>query len=101
MKSHFKVREVAEKLGVSERTVYDLMQRGVLLYRTFGRSRRIGEDQLQAFIEDSTCQKQSSYPGSKAETAHTILLETGVGETGASAQERPTMRLPFMHYQHS
>lgn len=101
MKSHFKVREVAEKLGVSERTVYDLMQRGALLYRTFGRSRRIGEDQLQAFIEDSTCQKQSSYPGSKVEMANTTLSETGVVEVSGSAQERPTMRLPFMHYQHS
>lgn len=44
------VKEVAERLGVSMRTIHRLIAAGHLRSCTIGRSRRISEDDLQTFI---------------------------------------------------
>jgi excisionase family DNA binding protein len=47
---HFRVAEVAQKLGVGRSTVYELCERGDLGYVHVGRSIRIPEDELETYL---------------------------------------------------
>ena len=51
MERLLKVKEVAERLGVSQRTVHRLIRDGALKSCLVGSSRRISMDGLRAFVE--------------------------------------------------
>lgn len=46
-------QEVAEYLGVSRRTAYDLVYRGDLAAKKFGRSVRVPKDELRRYERES------------------------------------------------
>lgn len=93
---HYKISEVAERLGIGTRTVYTLISDGRLQSRLFGRARRVGEDQLQEFLRSSECHGQENTQGLRSKDSITTLSATGTGEIDRSAPARATMKLPFM-----
>jgi len=56
-KKHYTVSEIAELLNVSERTVYKMLNEGVLRGKKVGRLWRIPDDALETF-EMTSSQKQ-------------------------------------------
>ena len=49
----FKIREVAEELGISERAAWRLIEQGELASHGFGGSTRVRRDDLDAYIARS------------------------------------------------
>lgn len=45
------VKEVAERLGISVRTVYSFMERGKIPYYKIGHSVRFDEQEIEAWLE--------------------------------------------------
>lgn len=59
------VKQVAERLQISQQSVYLLIQRGKLVTHRFGAGRgtiRVSEEDLDAFIESCRYQKAESAP---------------------------------------
>lgn len=63
--SMYTVKQVAERLNISVRTIYAAVERGDLKCHRFGQRRgtiRVSEENLRAYLEQSVSQAESSLP---------------------------------------
>jgi excisionase family DNA binding protein len=99
--SHYRINEVAELLGLTQRTIYSLLQSGKLKSRKFGGARRIGADQLEEYLKVTECHDQSAHPTSQSMGTSSISLTTMASGQENSAPERRIMKLPSMPLRNS
>lgn len=62
MKKALTVQDISERLAVSERTVYNLVERGELQAFRVGRMWRVEEKDLESYIEE---QKKAEKPAGR------------------------------------
>lgn len=94
--SHYKINEVAQLLGLTQRTVYTLLSNGKLKSRKFGGARRVGADQLDEYLKDSECLDQLATPNSLNEEGRSTLHTTMASVSEKLVPERRFMKLPSM-----
>lgn len=93
---HYRINEVAQKLCLTQRTIYSLLQSGKLKSRKFGGARRIGADQLDEYLKDSECLDQLATPNSSNEEGRSTLHTTMASASEKLVPERRFMKLPSM-----
>lgn len=69
-KAFLSVREVAEELGISERSAWRLVEQGELPVHEFGGSTRVKREDLDAYVERCRRSLPSPAPDDGAEPAH-------------------------------
>ncbi len=65
-KRFLNIREVAEELGVSERSAWRLVEQGELPVHQFGASTRVKREDLDAYIE--RCRRKQEQPPNEDES---------------------------------
>jgi excisionase family DNA binding protein len=74
--------EVASHLRISARTVKRFIASGKLRSTRFGRSPRVSEEDLQAFLREGTCKLKESAPGNSfSSSADEKVRGTSAGTT--------------------
>ena len=94
----YRITEVADILGLNQRTVYNLLEKGALKSRKFGGARRVGADQLDEYLKATECQDPSNPPTSQNAAAEKsgISLTTMATDPEKSARAPRFMKLPSM-----
>jgi len=53
-----RVKQVAERLNLSESKVYEMVERGELSHHRFGGAIRVSEEQIAAYLEETKRERQ-------------------------------------------
>lgn len=68
-----RVKQVAERLNLSESKVYEMLERGELPHHRFGGAIRVSEDQIAEFLEETKRERRE--PESRSRRPRRALLK--------------------------
>ena len=57
-----RVKQVAERLGLSESKVYEMVERGELPHHRFGGAIRVSEEQVAEYLESTKRERRETAP---------------------------------------